>query len=115
MRSRMVMGGLLILGLALSACSSSPTGGATTTTAPSKASELALARTGLIDLGDLPAGWTSSGKITSGSGGPGNNLPTAKLAACLGISNAEFNATGPTENSPTFSDAQGVSSVDDQV
>lgn len=110
---RAAVGGLLVLALALSACSSS-TGGASPTPPRSKAADLALAKKGLIVLGDLPGGWTATGKVTAGSGS-GNDVPTTKIAACLGIDKSEITTQWPTENSPTFADAQGRSAVTDQV
>jgi hypothetical protein len=102
---------IAVVVLTFSACGSSSSPGASAT---SKAADLALARKSLIVLGDLPSGWTQSGRVSSGSGS-GNSLPTAKVAACLGVPRSEINTSWPTENSPTFNDAADESTVTDQV
>jgi hypothetical protein len=98
--------------VALGGCGSSPA--AAPARPSSKTADLALARKGLIVLADLPSSWTASGKITSGSGS-GANVPTAKIASCLGVARSEISAAWPTENSPSFDNAQGTSSVNDEV
>ena len=85
-----------------------------TTTVPSKAADLALARKGLLVLSDFPSGWKASGKITSGSGS-NSGVPGAKLAACIGVSKTVLETNWPTENSPGFDDPTGADSVSDQV
>jgi hypothetical protein len=108
------LGALPVLALALTACGSSSPTSSPSTTAPSTAADLALARQGLVVLSDFPTGWTASGKITSG-GGSTAGVPVAKLASCIGISDAELDSNYPTENSPTFADPTGDLTVSDQV
>src|SRR5580704_3863981 len=105
---------LSVLGSALGACGSSSPSSGPSTTVPSKAADLALARKSLLVLGDFPSGWTASGKITAGSGS-NSGVPGAKLAGCIGVSKAVLETNWPTENSPTFADPTGVDSVSDQV
>ena len=107
-------GGPCVLVLAVSACGSSSTGAAANQPKPSKAADLALAKKSLVVLSDLPSGWTASGKVTSGSGSTGGE-PLAKIAACLGVTTAQLNINFPTENSPTFNNPGGSSTVSDQV
>jgi hypothetical protein len=105
---------LSVLGLVLGACGVSSPSGGTTTTVPSKAADLALARKGLLVLSDFPSGWKASGKISSGNGS-NSGVPGAKLAACIGVSKAVLETNWPTENSPSFADPTGAESASDQV
>jgi hypothetical protein len=98
--------------LVLSACGSSS--GPAQASGPTKATDLALAKQGLVVLSDFPTGWKASGKITSGSGSSAD-VPSDKIAACLGVPKAEISAQWPTENSPDFGNASGASTVDDEV
>jgi hypothetical protein len=109
---RTTAGVVAVAALALTACSSS-SGGTPAATKATKAADLALARKGLVVVGDLPSGWTATGAVTSG-GNSGNGVPTSKIAACLGVAKSEINNSEPTENSPTFNGPQGAA-IDDEV
>jgi hypothetical protein len=95
-------------------------GGVAGATGTSHTKALAMARRGLLQKGDFPKGWTTSGSPTSGSGagsgsGPFDAADDAALAACLGVSESALNANAPNASTPEFDDNGQNLSVDNQV
>ena len=110
------------VGLAVAGCSSSPSTSATTTasrasssTLPATPGDETLAKNELLQLSDLPSGWSASGSITSGAGTGLSPQQIQQLASCLGISVSAIDTNPAQASSPTFNDPTGVVSVQDDV
>lgn len=85
---------------------------ATSTTSPVSSKTAALGTAALLQLSDLPSGWTSGSSAAS----PTRVTPwSSKLAKCVGVP-AQVAKEAPTKvNSPDFTSADQVDAVEDSV
>jgi hypothetical protein len=81
--------------------------------AVSRAQALGLAKSRLLRLSDLPAGWKAVTGVTTGGGGA---FPGARrLARCIGVPASVITANPPEANSPDFQSKDGSLGVQDSV
>ncbi len=73
-------------------------------------SQLTRARNALLVLADMPAGWVKAKNTNSN-----NNIGSAQLARCMGVSQALIDENPPSVNSPQFQNRQGTLIVNDNV
>ncbi len=103
----------VVLGVILAACgTSTPTGsgaggGSTSGTSSSSAqsaADVAAAKVANLRLSDFPSGWTSQPSDNSTSG---TATIDHELASCMQTSESVLNGSGPSADSPDFSDSNG--------
>jgi hypothetical protein len=106
---------LLLVALIISACSTSQTSSGSAAFSKSRTSrseDLASAKAALLQLADLPTGWTAAG-IAAAAGSSDSLLEP--LAECIGAPTSAFDVSAPAEVSPTFSPPKAIASVQDEV
>jgi hypothetical protein len=77
----------------------------TSDTGASTPSVLAHAKTQLLKLSDLPAGWTVAGNSKSASASSTDPLESAKVASCIGVSKSILDAKHRSVSSSNFTDS----------
>jgi hypothetical protein len=96
--------------------SSSVTTTSTTSPSTTSAADESLAQSELLQIGDFPTGWTSSGSVSAGNG---NSSLTPhqdqQIASCLGMPASSVNINSAEASSPSFSDSSGVLTVSNDV
>ncbi len=97
---------LAALSLAMASWAGGPAGASTR-------GALGLAKSRLLRLSDLPAGWKAVTGVTTGGGGP---FPGAgQLARCIGVPASVITAKPPEADSPDFQNKDGSLGVQDSV
>jgi len=80
--------------------------------AAATSAQTAQAKKALLELSDLPAGWTSS---PSSSSGAGSFSGAPQLASCIGVPTQLIVTTPPEVDSPQFENRGGTQIVQDSI
>lgn len=124
-RSLVAVGALLAATSAVAACGTDqPSRGSAASTSSDPghgtvdltAGERTRAKKSLIELSDLPSGWSASGAVAEGDGSSSLSATEArKLTSCLRVPRSDIDTDALHWTSPKFSDPSSAATVEDDL